>query len=65
MTTQTRFTLSESDLPPSTITSPQILPVTPYSGIKSSHPGTGNPDFLSVLFPMNIIQQEISTGTVH
>jgi tryptophan synthase beta chain len=61
MTDQTRFLLSESDLPKFwyNINADNPVPPTPVL-----HPGTlepVTPDFLSVLFPMDLILQEIST----
>src|SRR5690606_21297350 len=61
MTDQTRFLLSESDLPKYwyNINADNPVPPTPVL-----HPGTlepVTPDFLSVLFPMDLILQEIST----
>lgn len=61
MTAQTRFTLSESDLPTQyyNIAADSPVPPTPVLNPVTLEPVT--PDFLSVLFPMNIIQQEISS----
>ncbi|NOH03346.1 MAG: TrpB-like pyridoxal phosphate-dependent enzyme [Chloroflexi bacterium] len=61
MTNQTRFLLNESDLPKFwyNINADNPVPPTPVL-----HPGTMEPvtpDFLSVLFPMDLILQEIST----
>ncbi|MBV6396239.1 MAG: Tryptophan synthase beta chain [Anaerolineales bacterium] len=61
MSDQTRFILNESDLPKNwyNIAADSPLPPTPVL-----HPGTlepVTPDFLSVLFPMDLILQEIST----
>lgn len=61
MSDQTRFILNESDLPKSwyNINADSPVPPTPVL-----HPGTMEPvtpDFLSVLFPMDLILQEIST----
>ncbi|MCQ3936496.1 MAG: TrpB-like pyridoxal phosphate-dependent enzyme [Chloroflexi bacterium] len=61
MTNQTRFLLNESDLPKFwyNINADSPVPPTPVL-----HPGTMEPvtpDFLSVLFPMDLILQEIST----
>jgi tryptophan synthase beta chain len=61
MSDQTRFILDESDLPKSwyNINADSPVPPTPVL-----HPGTMEPvtpDFLSVLFPMDLILQEIST----
>jgi len=61
MTDQTRFLLSESDLPKSWYNINADSPVPPSPVL---HPGTlepVTPDFLSVLFPMDLILQEIST----
>jgi tryptophan synthase beta chain len=61
MTDQTRFQLNESDLPKFwyNINADSPVPPTPVL-----HPGTlepVTPEFLSVLFPMDLILQEIST----
>jgi tryptophan synthase beta chain len=61
MSDQTRFILNESDLPKFwyNINADNPVPPTPVL-----HPGTMEPvtpDFLSVLFPMDLIMQEIST----
>jgi len=61
MSDQTRFMLNESDLPKFwyNINADSPVPPTPVL-----HPGTMEPvtpDFLSVLFPMDLILQEIST----
>ena len=61
MSEQTRFILNESDLPKFwyNINADSPVPPTPVL-----HPGTMEPvtpDFLSVLFPMDLILQEIST----
>src|SRR5688500_18780213 len=61
MSDQTRFMLNESDLPKFwyNINADNPVPPTPVL-----HPGTMEPvtpDFLSVLFPMDLILQEIST----
>ena len=61
MSDQTRFTLNQSDIPSDwyNINADSPVPPTPVL-----HPGTKEPvtpDFLSVLFPMDLILQEIST----
>ena len=61
MTDQTRFQLNESDLPKFWYNINADNPVPPAPVL---HPGTlepVTPDFLSVLFPMDLILQEIST----
>lgn len=61
MSDQTRFTLNESDLPKFWYNINADSPVPPAPVL---HPGTlepVTPDFLSVLFPMDLILQEIST----
>ena len=61
MSDQTRFTLNESDLPKYWYNINADTPVPPTPVL---HPGTMEPvtpDFLSVLFPMDLILQEIST----
>jgi len=59
--TQTRFILGEADLPRFYYNINADIPVPPTPVL---HPGTKEPvtpDFLSVLFPMELILQEIST----
>ena len=61
MSTQTRFLLNETDLPKSWYNVMADSPVAPTPVL---HPGTKEPvtpDFLSVLFPMELILQEVST----
>jgi tryptophan synthase beta chain len=61
MTNQTRFLLNETDLPKFWYNIHADSPVPPTPVL---HPGTMEPvtpDFLSVLFPMDLIMQEIST----
>lgn len=61
MTDQTRFQLNESDIPKFWYNINADNPVPPQPVL---HPGTlepVTPDFLSVLFPMDLILQEIST----
>jgi tryptophan synthase beta chain len=61
MSDQTRFLLNESDLPREWYNLSADLPAAPAPVL---HPQTlepVTPDFLSVLFPMEIIMQEIST----
>src|SRR5215204_6788764 len=61
MTDQTRFLLNESDLPKYWYNINADSPVPPAPVL---HPGTlepVTPDFLAVLFPMDLILQEIST----
>ena len=60
MSDQTRFLLNESDLPKQWYNLNADTPVAPTPVL---HPGTKEPvtpDFLSVLFPMELILQEIS-----
>ena len=59
--TQTRFLLNESDLPKSwyNVMADSPLPPTPVLRPDTLEPVT--PDFLSVLFPMDLILQEVST----
>jgi len=61
MTDQTRFQLNESDLPKFWYNINADSPVAPAPVL---HPGTlepVTPDFLSVLFPMDLIMQEVSS----
>jgi tryptophan synthase beta chain len=60
MADQTKFILKESDLPKQWYNVNADMPVPPAPVL---HPGTQEPvtpDFLSVLFPMSLIQQEMS-----
>jgi tryptophan synthase beta chain len=61
MSDQTRFLLHESDLPHDwyNVNADMPVPPTPVLHPQSMEPVT--PDFLSVLFPMDLILQEIST----
>ncbi len=61
MSDQTRFLLSETDLPKAwyNVMADSPLPPTPVLHPATLEPVT--PDFLSVLFPMELILQEIST----
>jgi tryptophan synthase beta chain len=61
MTTQTRFLLNEADLPKYWYNINADMPTPPAPVL---HPATKEPvtpDFLSVLFPMDLILQEVST----
>jgi tryptophan synthase beta chain len=60
MTEQTKFLLNESDMPKQWYNVNADIPVPPAPVL---HPGTKEPvtpDFLSVLFPMELIMQEVS-----
>jgi tryptophan synthase beta chain len=61
MTDQTKYLLNESDLPKAwyNINADMPVPPTPVLHPQTMEPVT--PDFLSVLFPMDLILQEIST----
>ena len=61
MNTQTRFLLNETDLPKAwyNINADMPVPPTPVLNPQTFEPVT--PDFLNVLFPMELIMQEIST----
>src|SRR4030066_2051725 len=61
MSEQTRFLLNESDLPKDwyNVNADSSIPPTPVLNPQTLEPVT--PDFLSVLFPMDLILQEIST----
>ena len=61
MSDQTRFLLHESDLPHNwyNVNADMPVPPTPVLHPQTMEPVT--PDFLSVLFPMDLILQEIST----
>ncbi len=58
---QVKYTLSENDLPKQwyNIAADSPIPPTPVLNPQTKEPVT--PDFLSVLFPMELIMQEIST----
>ncbi|MCP5094289.1 MAG: TrpB-like pyridoxal phosphate-dependent enzyme [Chloroflexi bacterium] len=61
MEKQTKYLLDESKLPKTWYNINADMPVAPQPVL---HPGTMEPvtpDFLSVLFPMNLIMQEVST----
>src|SRR5512137_2448370 len=61
MTEKTRFLLNESDVPKYwyNISADSPVPPTPVLNPQTLEPVT--PDFLSVLFPMELILQEVST----
>jgi tryptophan synthase beta chain len=61
MTDQTRYILNETDLPSSwyNINADTPVPPTPVLHPQTIEPVT--PDFLNVLFPMELIMQEVST----
>ncbi|MFC2055590.1 TrpB-like pyridoxal phosphate-dependent enzyme [Chloroflexota bacterium] len=61
MNTKTRYLLDESDLPKSwyNINADMPVPPTPVLNPQTKEPVT--PEFLSVLFPMELILQEVST----
>ncbi len=58
---QVKYTLSENDLPKQwyNIAADSPVPATPVLNPQTKEPVT--PDFLSVLFPMELIMQEVST----
>jgi tryptophan synthase beta chain len=61
MSDQTRFILNETDLPKSWY---NVMADSPLSPMPVLHPATlepVTPDFLAVLFPMELIMQEVST----
>lgn len=61
MSTQTRFLLNESDLPKFWYNVMADSPVPPQPVLHPVTKAPVTPDFLSVLFPMELILQEIST----
>ena len=61
MTDQTRFTLNESDLPRQWYNINADMPVPPPPVLNPQTMEPVTPDFLSVLFPMALILQEVST----
>ncbi len=60
MSTQTRFLLNESDLPKFWYNVNADMPVAPAPVLHPQTMEPVTPDFLSVLFPMDLIMQEIS-----
>jgi tryptophan synthase beta chain len=61
MSEQTRFTLNESDLPKSWYNVLADSPVPPQPVLNPMTRQPITPEFLSVLFPMELIQQEMSS----
>jgi tryptophan synthase beta chain len=61
MTDQTNFTLNESDLPRTWYNLNADMPVPPAPVLNPQTMEPVTPDFLSVLFPMDLIMQEVST----
>ncbi|UCF28172.1 MAG: TrpB-like pyridoxal phosphate-dependent enzyme [Chloroflexota bacterium] len=61
MTDKTRFTLNESDLPRSWYNLNADMPVPPAPVLNPQNMEPVTPDFLNVLFPMELIMQEVST----
>ena len=61
MSTQTRFLLNESDLPKFWYNINADMPVAPAPVLHPQTMEPVTPDFLSVLFPMDLIMQEVST----
>ena len=61
MTEQTRFTLNESDLPRAWYNLNADMPVPPAPVLNPQTMEPVTPDFLGVLFPMELIMQEVST----
>jgi tryptophan synthase beta chain len=61
MSTQIRFQLNESDLPKFWYNVNADMPVTPAPVLHPQTMEPVTPDFLSALFPMPLIQQEVST----
>ena len=60
MTDQTRYVLNESDLPKSWYNINADMPVPPAPVLNPQTLEPVTPDFLSVLFPMELIMQEVS-----
>jgi tryptophan synthase beta chain len=60
MTNQTRFTLNETDLPQAWYNINSDMPVPPQPVLNPQTMEPVTPDFLSVLFPMELIMQEVS-----
>ena len=61
MNNQTRFTLNESDIPRFLYNINADMPVPPNPVLNPQTMEPVTPDFLSVLFPMDLILQEVST----
>jgi tryptophan synthase beta chain len=61
MNNQTRFTLNESDLPRTWYNLNADMPVSPAPVLNPQTMEPVTPDFLNVLFPMELIMQEVST----
>jgi tryptophan synthase beta chain len=61
MNTQTRFLLNETDLPKYWYNINADLPIPPAPVLHPASKEPVTPDFLNVLFPMDLILQEIST----
>lgn len=61
MSDQTRFTLSENDIPKAWYNINADSPVAPSPVLNPQTLEPVSPDFLNVLFPMGLIMQEIST----
>lgn len=61
MNTQTRFLLSESDVPQSWYNVNADMPVPPAPVLNPQTLEPITPDFLNILFPMELILQEVST----
>lgn len=61
MTDQTKFLLTESDLPRAWYNINADMPVQPAPVLHPQTKEPVTPDFLSVLFPMDLIMQEVST----
>jgi len=61
MNNQTRFTLNESDIPRFWYNINADMPVPPNPVLNPQTMEPVTPDFLSVLFPMDLILQEVST----
>ena len=60
MTDQTRYTLNESDIPRSWYNINADMPVPPAPVLNPQTMEPVTPDFLNVLFPMELIMQEVS-----
>jgi tryptophan synthase beta chain len=61
MTNQTRYTLNESDLPRTWYNINADMPVQPAPVLNPQTLEPVTPDFLNVLFPMELIMQEVSS----
>jgi len=58
---ETKYILNESDLPKSWYNINADIPVVPQPVLHPQTLGPVTPDFLAQIFPMSLIEQEVST----